>query len=301
MDGPAPIADVHRVDSSRQRIVILSDMHLGRPGCGARCAEALRPLWAGASELVINGDLAEINDATHRVESARQVMKLIDICEADRVHLCLLSGNHDPFLSDRRYLRLFGGEVFVTHGDILHPAISPWTEHARRLKQLHENALASLEPDAQQEFAARMGAAQFASQIKWDEFVNQPEPTYSWLRRKSNMAMKVARVLWYWRTLPRRAGDFAQRYTPQSRFFIFGHIHRAGIWPINGRIIINTGAYEFPSKPRGVVIEHGYLTVWPIVLKDDVFNFGPRPIGRYPLDNFAAGAGTPTADGASAA
>jgi predicted phosphodiesterase len=299
MHASSRIADAVKVALSNHRIVILSDTHLGRPGCAARSADALRPLWAGAGELIINGDLAEVHDADYRVPAARAVMRLIDLCEDDAVHLCLLSGNHDPFLSDRRYLRLFGGEVFVTHGDILHPAISPWTDHANRLKQLHADALASLEPAAQQQLEDRLGAAQFASVAKWEEFTSHP--TRRPLQRKYDLALKVARVLWYWHTLPRLASDFAQKYVPQSRFFVFGHIHRAGIWHLGGRVIINTGSYDFPARPRAVVIEHGYLSVWPIIRKGDVFAYGPRPFGRYPLSQFAVDAGVPTASGASAA
>ena len=45
-----------------QRVVILSDTHIGKPGRGAPSAESLRPLWQKASRLILNGDVAEIHD-----------------------------------------------------------------------------------------------------------------------------------------------------------------------------------------------------------------------------------------------
>ena len=88
------------------RIVILSDTHLGRPSCGAQSARALRPLWQGASHLIVNGDVAEIHHPRHWGEAARETMHLLDLCEEDSVALTLLSGNHDPFISEVRHLHL---------------------------------------------------------------------------------------------------------------------------------------------------------------------------------------------------
>lgn len=271
------------MDITGGRTVILSDTHLGRPGCGARSADALRPLWAGATELIVNGDLAELSDPSYRSDAARQVLRVQELCEADGVHVCLLSGNHDPLITDRRYLRLFGGEVFLTHGDILHPAISPWTSNARRLEALHADALASLDSTAQQQFEARLEAAQYACHFNWDAHVD--EPTRPWPRRMMDLATVYARVLWYWRVLPRRAADFARRYVPESRFFVFGHIHRSGIWNFDGRVIINTGSFDFPSKPRVVMIDNKELAVWPIRLMGETFELARQPLARFELNH----------------
>ena len=266
-----------------ERTVILSDTHLGRPGSRVRSADSLRPLWADAKKLIVNGDLAELNDVVHRGDAARHVLRLQGLCDADGVHLCLLSGNHDPLITDRRYLRLGGGEIFITHGDILHSAISPWNTDAHRLKKLHEDALASLDASAQNHFESRLEAAQYASHFKWDELAEKTEPPRSWFQRKLGTAANITRVLWYWYTLPRLAAEFASRYVPESRFFIFGHIHRAGIWRHDGRIIINTGAYQFPAKPHVVVIEGDRLAVWPVLYRNQTFVFGRRPMAQFVL------------------
>lgn len=109
----------------KDRIVILSDTHMGRPEAVVRSPAELAPLWRGADSLVINGDVAEVHDPRHRVKAAGQVLELHDLCERDGVDLTLLSGNHDPYISDTRHLKLANGAVFVTHGDALHPSIAP--------------------------------------------------------------------------------------------------------------------------------------------------------------------------------
>ena len=288
------------------RIVILSDTHLSTPGRGAGSAEALRPLWAGATELILNGDVAEITDEKLRGPAARQVLKIIEMAEADGVKLTLISGNHDPLLTDRRYLRLAEREVFITHGDILHPAISPWTDHAKHLQQLHADAVLSLDPDKARDMDHRLAACQHASVVQWDHFVNRPHADpreaaslRAVLKRhrlgrkieaKSSHGVKILKALYYWHSIPRRAMGFARRFAPESRFFVFGHIHRAGIWvdrgagaPNGGRVIINTGAYQTPRNPRAVVIEGQRISVWPVVYDLSGHRFGKRPLGEYEL------------------
>lgn len=244
-----------------RRTVILSDTHLAGHGQGAGCADALRPLWQGANELIINGDLAELSDPKWRVDAARQVLRLQELCEDDGVRLTLLSGNHDPLLTDRRFLRLCHGEIFVTHGDMLHPAISPWTSHARQLRELHQNALEQLELIDRAQLDNQALAAAHASNLKWDHLAEHAPTNQNALARHVDKARKIAKVLWFWQRLPKLAANFAQRYAPDARFFIFGHIHRAGIWQFGSQTIINTGAYHCPRNPHAVVIEDRTLAV----------------------------------------
>jgi len=245
----------------KRRTVILSDTHLSGNGQGAGCADALRPLWQDADELIINGDLAELSDPKWRVHAARQVMRLQDLCEEDGVRLTMLSGNHDPLLTDRRFLRLCHGEVFLTHGDMLHPAISPWTSHARQLRELHDDALKTLELVDRAQLDQQAMAAAHASNLKWDHLAEHRAPERGFVMNKLDHARKVAKVLWFWHRLPKLAARFAQRYAPDARFFVFGHIHRAGIWRFGHQTIINTGSYHCPRNPHAVVIQDQALAV----------------------------------------
>jgi len=238
-----------------RRTVIISDTHLAGDGRGARSAEALRPLWQGADELIINGDFAELSDPRWRGAAARQVLTLTDLCEEDGVRLTFLSGNHDPLITDRRYLRLAGGEVFLTHGDMLHPAISPWVADAQKLRLLHADALSSLDPQGHGGLDHQALAVQHVAGQKWDHLANSQAPRPGRLRRNIGHAAKCARVLWFWHRLPKLAAQFADRYAPEARYFVFGHFHRAGVWQINGRTIINTGSFHAPKNPHAVVIE----------------------------------------------
>jgi UDP-2,3-diacylglucosamine pyrophosphatase LpxH len=245
----------------KRRTVILSDTHLAGNGQGAGSADALRPLWQGADELIMNGDIAELSHPTLRADAAREVIRIQDLCEADGVRLTFLSGNHDPMLTDRRFLRLCSGEVFVTHGDMLHPAISPWTSYAKQLRELHEDALKQLDLMDRAQLDQQAMAAAHASNLKWDHLAEHDPPKLSAIGKHADRARKVAKVLWYWHRLPKLAAAFAQRYAPESRFFIFGHIHRAGVWRFGEQTIINTGAYHCPRRPHAIVLNDQTLTM----------------------------------------
>ena len=253
----------------QRRTVILSDTHLAGNGQGAGSADALRPLWEGADELILNGDTAELSHPTQRGAAARQIMRIQDLCEKDGVRLSFLSGNHDPLITDRRFLRLCSGEVFLTHGDMLHPAISPWTSYAKELREMHQDALSQLDLMDRARLDQQAMAAAHASNLKWDHLAEHEMPALGPIADKFDKARKVAKVLWFWHRLPKLAARFAQRYAPEARFFIFGHIHRAGVWQFGHQTIINTGAYHCPRRPHAVVLNDQTLTMHRVIYDAD--------------------------------
>ncbi len=273
---------------------------MGRPKAKVWGPKALRPIWqhARATDVIINGDVAEVHDPIHRALAAKQVLELQTLCEEDGVRLTLLSGNHDPHLTDLRHLSLYQGEVFLTHGDMLHPAISPWNDYAPHLRALRTHALACLDEGDKPTMYAHAHAAQHASHVKWDEFAAHDMPKVTRAEKWLNKMLEVPRVFWYWHRLPRTASDFAAEYVPRARFFIFGHIHRAGIWEMAGRTIINTGSFDFPHQPRAVIIKRDQLSVWKLERRGMSYHLAGMPMRKWDLNNVQV---MPVGDGLHAA
>jgi predicted phosphodiesterase len=273
------------------RLVILSDMHLGRRWAAARSAEALRPLWEGADQLVLNGDIAEIHHLAHRETANRELDHLLRLCERDDVSVRMLTGNHDAFLTRSRHLLLNGGEVFVTHGDVLHPAIAPWSRWAERMRQTYWRVLGEARGSRQEgrakpagdsgELERHLRAAEHAGYEEWaDRAAHSPTGSlWELLARPWEAAM----ILSYWWRFPGYAAEFAERHVPRARYIVLGHSHRQGIWTVGDRVIINTGCYGFPGRPRAVVLEEGVLSVQPIQRKGGVYHLVDRPIAQYEL------------------
>jgi predicted phosphodiesterase len=267
-----------RVDPCVGRTLVLSDTHLGE-GPRAVSVHALRPLWRGCDRLILNGDVAEIHDPLHRAAAARAVLELQQHCECDGVELILLSGNHDPMLSDRRFIELGGGEIFITHGDVLHPAIAPWSADARQLHQLNRAALGTTGGHDAADLAQRLAAAQHASRITWDAL--DPQRPAGLLRRAVRLARTVPLAMWYWWHMWSDAQAFADRFAPRSRFFIFGHYHRAGIWTDARRVIVNTGCFSPLGRALAVIIEPQAVSVWPVRRRSGLCQLGKDPLRRF--------------------
>lgn len=269
------------------RTVIISDTHLGTPDGPVATPESLRPLWQDADRLIVNGDLAELQHPHFRANAARQVCRMQDLCEVDGVELVLVSGNHDSLVTDVRHLELADGLVYVTHGDVLHPAISPWSDHAPELEKLQRRALRLLGTSAASHIE-RLAAAQHASSAsahdpEADDAASGDERTNR-ARRLVSLARRAAVAMWSWRTLPRTAAAYMMEHAPEARFFVFGHMHRAGTWDLGERVIINTGCYGFPSRPRAVVIDDEQLAVLPVQpAGGNVWCLGRQALGAWPL------------------
>lgn len=261
------------------RIVILSDTHMAQRGRGAGSAEALRPLWAGATRVIFNGDTAEARSQRRYDESMQRIEDLKRLTAEDGVQLTLIAGNHDPLVSERDWLELFDGRVLLTHGDLLHPAIAPWSDENNELEDEYRRAMEQLDADPDSADAqAKADAARAASVRHWRKQLiehykkSSRGPWRKWVVR----FRKAALVLYYWYAMPRRAMRFAEQHFPDCRFFVFGHIHRPGVWQDHkaeprvadensgGRIILNTGSFYTPRWPHAVVIEDGEISLWKI-------------------------------------
>ncbi len=261
------------------RILIISDTHLGRARHAARSAQDLAPLWRGMSHLILNGDIAEVHHPRHRAAAAREMVHLLDACERDDVHVTLLSGNHDPFISDHRHLELCNGEVFITHGDVVHPAVAPWSISAGRMKRVHAEAIRRLRHESSSHIEARLTASQLASHAEWDALEQQAR--LSALRGMLLRPWSIVEVVRYWRRFPRLVDAFASEYAPTARFIITGHTHRAGIWKRNERTILNTGCFGFPSRPHGVVISDDTLAFHRIIETSAGYELDRQPLATF--------------------
>lgn len=283
-------------EPSTGRLLILSDTHFGRPRWGVRAVESLRPLWQGFDHLIINGDVAEVHHPIYATRAARAVVQLFDLCERDSVHLTLLSGNHDPYITDQRHLTLAGGSIFVTHGDVLHPAVAPWSPAAARMREVHDAALAAISQTTRDELEARLTASQLAAHAEWEELAR--EARRSRMRGMLIRPWALVRVLQYWRRMPRLAYDFVAEHSPESAYVIVGHTHHQGIWRINERTIINTGSYGFPGRPWGVAVEQGSISVLPIRRRHGAYGLGDAPLLQEALPiaarNTRPGTGAPS-------
>ncbi|MEO0476381.1 MAG: metallophosphoesterase family protein [Planctomycetota bacterium] len=263
------------------RTLIISDTHLGKPK--AATAEALRPVWRGIDELVINGDTAEVQVPWLRGNAVRELDRLEELTRQDGVKLTLISGNHDAYLTDRRCLQLGGGSILAMHGDALHPAVAPWTRFAKTLAARTEREIAKAKTD---DLATRLDITQH---VGHSEFLREyviSSLGESTAKRLLARPIEVPHVLWYWHREPELANRFMQHYAPDAKVLIVGHSHRRGVWQRDGKTIINTGAFMFPGRPQCVLHAGDALSVHRIVKRDGVYERLEKPLMQMRDEQF---------------
>lgn len=267
-----------------QRIIILSDLHLGRPD-GVHSVEELDGLIAPGATIVLNGDTAELHDPEYQSRAEDEYGRLQEIAAMRGAMLRIIAGNHDPFLSRERLLELAEGSVVVTHGDAFHPSIAPWSESAKVMREAWDRSM-SAQPEARRtSLTAIFEAARDAAVAEW--LATGHGVRHSTMQTFAMHPFRAATVAWYWTRFPSMAAGFAMRHVPEAAVIVVGHSHRAGMWSRGGRTVFNTGAFTWPGRPHAVVVEEvgdrAKAGLWPIVDR-----FG-RSACRYALGEAPVG------------
>ena len=269
------------------RTLIISDLHMGHDGAKAVTARSLAKVFDGIDELIINGDVAELDYPRFRKKALAEVESLKAMTDQMGIRLRFLTGNHDPLVSDDHMATFFNGEVVAMHGHAVHPGITPWWPSSPRLRRGFDRELEAMDELTRSSPLGPLEAARTTCAQEWARV----QPTLkargtrpsrlNFLLRRPHAPLQI---LWYWATYPRRCADFAHRYLPDCRVLIVGHSHRHGIWRRGHLTIINTGAYRFPGKPRGVVITHDALSLHRIALDSGQWRVAEDPLWVFQKD-----------------
>jgi UDP-2,3-diacylglucosamine pyrophosphatase LpxH len=259
-------------------VTILSDLHLGHPASYLTDPRRLTPLFRDAATVVFNGDSVEMLWVGNRDHAQEQLDRLAQACLDAGARPVFLTGNHDPVVSSASFLDLCDGEVLVTHGDILFPAIAPWSPEARIVGPAHDRFVAALDEEARTDLTERLIAAKRATlQLEMHE-PRRSGGRWAGLAMAARETWPPWRPLWIvqaWMQTPGLADKLAQQYRPAARCVVVGHTHYAGVWQRGGRVIVNTGSFLPFSGRAAVRLTPERLEVRAIVSQNDEWVFGP--------------------------
>lgn len=235
---------------------LISDLHLGHDVSTIRNASELAPLLGNISTLILNGDTFEARLPRFMDRSRKLLDGLREMADSREVRLVLINGNHDPTHWPHDFLDLSGGKVFVTHGHVLLPMVSPWSSKLKYCRP----AMQAISDDYSAEELKSLDA-RFERTRRWSETMIATEVRQrgSGAAAKLSMALRevwppsrpwnVAKV---WTTLPWIASRFAEEFRQESKVMLFGHTHRAAWWRRKGRLLVNTGGFISFAKPLAV-------------------------------------------------
>ena len=236
-----------------QRILVLSDLHLGLTARRTPTPAMLRPLWQGCDHLLLNGDTAELHVPSMSAPATDQLATMQQLCEEDGVGLSLIAGNHDPFISPLQRCTLVDGRVLVTHGQVIHRRDSKPPVEGQTFEVGDAGSLSGRH---------LFTRAMYDDAIERSRTYTPPEhelqapqtlrDSIPWSASKPFLVLKILR---YWRAYPGFTDAYRQRVQPDARVVIVGHSHRDGVWQFDDCAVLNTGSWTWPGRPHAVCIE----------------------------------------------
>lgn len=268
------------VESLPEPIRIVSDLHLGHPGCAVARVRDLRSLFAGAGSVIFNGDTSEARSQEFCQDAERGLRELRALlAEVGVQRVILLTGNHDPRASECHYLNLCEGKLLVTHGDFLFRYVSPWSKKLRHCRPRIDALLKECdERRLHRDFDYRLEVTRACCEVLQVAPSRISLSPWGLLRFVFDEVWPPTRLVSianvWWRS-PGLMAEALQRYRPEAQAVIFGHIHCAGTWMRHDRMVINTGAFLKMARARVVDVRENEVTVRPAQKGSHAWELGP--------------------------
>ncbi|MGH8017116.1 MAG: metallophosphoesterase, partial [Opitutaceae bacterium] len=212
---------------------IVSDLHFAEHGSRLRHLRSLEPLFEGAQKIVFNGDTLETRFVDIEPALIERRREFLEFASKRKDRLIVVTGNHDPDLSEVHHLDLEDGELLVTHGDTLFPDLAPWGWEAKYFRRELQRLLALESEEDRETFEARLRVSKLAVMSMRDLSPRYRGPSsHPWERRfRFLLAIRrVDRIIGSWRETPSVTVALAEKYRPRARVVIAGHVHRPGVW-----------------------------------------------------------------------
>lgn len=271
-------------------IRIVSDLHYGDRATRLRSLAQLNPILDGVDELVLNGDTLDTRHGPYpqRTAQARaEVEAYFAACAPAVTHL---TGNHDPDISPHHTLDLAGGQVFVTHGDIIFDDVVPWGRDAAYFRARIATGLDALAPHTRLQLAPRLSVYRAACLALPQRHQAEPNPFKYALHLAADTVwppLRSYRILRAWLDTPKLAAAVTAAHRPAARFMLMGHTHRPGVWTTPaGVTVINTGSLCRPFGACAVDITRDSLVVRQVEPRSGEFRFG-ETIAQFALADSA--------------
>ena len=286
LPSPPPLPAPPRRPVAPARVLrIFSDLHFGDHSSRLRSLAEIAPLLDGAEAVWLNGDTLDTRRGPYPQRTAELRAEVAAFFRRAHDRVTFLTGNHDPDVSGLHAGTLAGGQVFVTHGDVIFDGIVPWGRDTSRIRGLlaleRERAgaaAATLEGRLAvfRRVCAGIPQRHQAEPDRWRHLVSFARDTF-W---PPHHAWRVLRA---WQDAPGRAAELARVHRPAARFMVIGHTHRPGIWRFpDGLVLINTGSFCPPLGARIVELGAGRLTVRRIVRRRGAYHPGAE-LAAIPL------------------
>jgi predicted phosphodiesterase len=258
---------------------IFSDIHYGDRASHARSLAQLAPLLHGPAALVLNGDTLETRPGPAPGRTAALLAEVRAFFPRHVPEVTFLTGNHDADLTPHHAREFAGGEVFVTHGDILYDDLVPWSQDAPLIRRRLAEEFSPLTVAERGNLETRLAIFRRVAITIPQRHQSERNPFKYALQFANDTVWPPKRlvgILRSWREMPGLAAALLRHHRPRAKFIVVGHTHRPGVWrQSDGLVVINTGSFSAPFGGNVVDLHAGKLVVRRIVARRGEFHPGP--------------------------
>ncbi|HEW79521.1 MAG TPA: hypothetical protein ENH34_06140 [Phycisphaerales bacterium] len=269
-------------------VVIISDVHVKSTNGWKGQIDGLRRLWAAAGTVVFNGDTVGVREASDGTSAEKILTYISEQCAKDGAEAVFLAGNSDYFLDVAKHLLLAEGRILITHGDAIFPEMSPWWDEAHLYLAARDSALRKMPQELRSTLEGQLASARKATAelAKGNSCENNNSSFTGRIKKKLQSWLAKPRKGWAiaqtWKTMPSMAAKFTAQYADGVKFIIIGHTHRAGVWRVADKIVVNTGSFAGFGQPVIAHFTDGKLLVQKLVRRQDEF-FPDKTIASFSL------------------
>ena len=243
-------------------VLILSDLHLGSPA--SRCESMLgdiRHLARRFKRVILNGDTLDRYEAPNaHARAADLIRNAREACCPGDGGVEILTGNHDPAISDRHWVYLPESQSLVFHGDCVADCTHPYKREDQALSASMQAAWDKVggRPERFLDLVDVYRQVQ-AEHLKHHLTACEPRTFFDYLRLVLIPPHKPLYILRYWYRAPRLAAQLGRNFDQPVRNVVVGHSHRAGQWRFGDITVHNTGAFMPLAAPHAAVEVNGKL------------------------------------------
>ena len=242
---------------------IFSDVHYGDRASSVLSIRQLRGLTEGVDSIILNGDTLDTRAGPHPGRTAERKAEILEFFSGTGAGITYVTGNHDPDISGCHACEFAGGEVLITHGDVVFDDIVPWGRDAGTIRRRLLEAWPGPARDTstlEEQFAVWRRVAATIPQRHQSE---RNALKYALLFAADTVwpPWRIPRIFKAWRVQPPRIAALVRRHRPSARFVIVGHTHFPGWRTVAGVTVINTGSFCGPLGGLTVDLEPGRITL----------------------------------------
>ena len=241
------------------KALVLSDLHLGsKASHAASRLDDIARVGAGFDRVILNGDtLDRCYTDPCGDDSALRFIEMARTCCASRNGSPeLLTGNHDPAISNTHWIYDEHSRTLIFHGDCIRDYTHPTKRDDQRLMAKLKERWAALggRPEA---FAA-LHENYRQVQLQYLPIINPYKKAKTVMQYALSLIYPPRRpfdIIHYWMTAPKLALKLATGFDRAVSNVVVGHTHKPGSWNINGVGVFNTGSYMPMSGAFAVCID----------------------------------------------